>query len=326
MQIKLLTAAVMAAGVSLLSPAAQSMTIVLSNDDGLTANVKALQTALVAAGHDVILSVPCQNQSGKGASLNFLSPIVPLSKACIGNAAQPGAPGVGPIDGLSQSYYVDGTPIMSLMYALDVVAPAQWGAAPDLVISGPNEGQNVGSIVISSGTVSNAQFAMHRGIPAIAVSADSSTTGNDVLAAEVADLTVKLVEKLENRSDERGLLPKGLALNVNYPKFDAGTSEGLNWKITRFGNFDSLNTKFVADLGADPVAAAYGLGNYHYPGVTISMNTVDDATRQTDQKSEALQILKGNITVTPMQFGYEAAPSEGFLFGLYLAHALRDRH
>ena len=321
----LLSAVIMAASVSLLASHSQAMNILLSNDDGLTANVKALQSALQAAGHNVIVSVPCQNQSGKGASLNFLTPILPLSKACVGNAAAAGAAGVGAIAGISNAHYVDGTPIMALMYGLDILAPAQWGAAPDLVISGPNEGQNIGSIVISSGTVSNAQYALTRGIAAIAVSADVNTTKNDLLAAEVAALTVKLVDKLDARAGKHGLLPRGMALNVNYPVFNAGDSEQLNWKITRFGNFDYLNTRFVTDLGADPGAAAYGLGNVHFPGVVVSTNSVDSATTKTDKNSEALQNLKGHITVTPMQFGYEVAPAEGAIVGIYLQHALRKQ-
>ncbi|HET8711726.1 MAG TPA: 5'/3'-nucleotidase SurE, partial [Spongiibacteraceae bacterium] len=193
---------------------AHALNILLTNDDGVTANVKALKTALDNAGHDVLIAVPCSNQSGKGASINFLSPITPLTTACRGGAAAAGAAGIGPVDavtGLSNAYYANGTPIMALLYGLDVLAPQRWGKAPDLVISGPNEGQNVGGIVISSGTVSNAQFAIHRGLPAIAVSADTNTTDNPTLAAEAAALTVQLLDKLEQRSGHRGILPKGYA-------------------------------------------------------------------------------------------------------------------
>jgi len=33
---------------------------------------------------------------------------------------------------------------MACLYGVDVLAPATWGAFPDLVISGPNEGDNMG--------------------------------------------------------------------------------------------------------------------------------------------------------------------------------------
>jgi len=50
---------------------AGARTIVITNDDGLTSNTLALYRALKAKGHDVIVSVPCQNQSGKGAALRL---------------------------------------------------------------------------------------------------------------------------------------------------------------------------------------------------------------------------------------------------------------
>src|SRR3546814_1687800 len=52
------------------------LNIVLSNDDGFeAANIRALYTELKAAGHDVVLSGPAQNNSGKGGALDFLVPM-----------------------------------------------------------------------------------------------------------------------------------------------------------------------------------------------------------------------------------------------------------
>ncbi|MDH4872743.1 5'/3'-nucleotidase SurE [Pseudomonas sp. BN515] len=312
-------------GASLLPFSAQAMNILLSNDDGLSANVKALRASLQAAGHDVILSVPCQNQSGKGASLTFLQPIKPLAKTCVGNAATVGAPGVGAIAGLADSYYVDGTPVMALMYGLDVLAPARWGRAPDLVLSGPNEGQNLGPSVIGSGTVSNAQVALSRAISAIAVSADSRTANDAALASEVAGLTVQLVSQLESRSRGDGLLPAGYGLNVNIPDFNYGESAQLPWVVTRFGNFEKYPLHFVPDLGADPVAAGYGLGDVHLPGVSFSINTANDASGATDPLSETLHSLNGKITLTPMQVGYEVPQASWQQLNQYLRKALGKR-
>jgi 5'/3'-nucleotidase SurE len=87
------------------------------------------------------------------------------------------------------------------MYGLDVLAQQRRGKRPDLVLSGPNEGQNTGRVVNSSGTIANAQFAAARGIPAIALSAGFDTVDNTTLAdpdsAIVAQLTVKLLQELE---------------------------------------------------------------------------------------------------------------------------------
>jgi 5'-nucleotidase len=280
-----------------------ALNILLTNDDGLSANVRALYGALKAAGHDVVVSIPCQNQSGKGASINYLTPLITLTKACRNGAAPIGAPAVGPVSGLSDFHYVDGTPVMATLYGLDVLAPARWSKAPDLVLSGPNEGQNTGTIVNSSGTVSNAQIAAARGLSAIAVSADPNTTDNDSLAAEAAQLTLKLVAALEQKS-KGSLLPAGVALNLNFPKFAAGGSSGLPWAFARHGSYDYLSFKFVADLSQDPVAKSFGLGSYAYPGVTISFTTAAPTAAQADD--EAAVNAAGKVAVTAMQVGFDA--------------------
>jgi 5'-nucleotidase len=288
---------------SLISPAF-ALNILLVNDDGLSANIKALQVALQSAGHDVIVSIPCQNQSGKGAAVSFLTPLVPLTKACRNNAAQIGDPGAGAVRGMPNYYYVDGTPVMATLYGLDVLANNHWGKQPDLVISGPNEGQNTGSIVNSSGTVSNAQLSASRGVPAIAVSADLNTTDNDVLAEETANLTIKLLGALQEKAGTGAFLPEGVALNINYPQFSAGEAGNLRWAFSRFGTYNSFQMKFVSDLSQDPNAQSFGLSNSAYPGITIVM---EDKKPSADQlQDEASVIASGKIAVTAMQVGFES--------------------
>jgi 5'-nucleotidase len=297
--------------------------ILLANDDGLTANIRALRAALVAAGHQVIVAIPCQNQSGKGAAVNFLTPIDTLAKDCRNGAAKAGAPGVGTIATLPDAWYVDGTPVMATAYGIGVAAPRRWGSAPDLVISGPNEGQNLGAFVIGSGTVSNAQTAMMQGIPAIAISADINTTDNPVLAAEAAQLTLTLLASLQ-RSGEAGRLPAGLALNVNLPKFAAGDSAQLQWRTARFGNVEFYRMRFVEDLGADPMAAALGLRDVHKPGISFVASDREHLPADADPDSEALMSVQGFITVTPMQAGYEMAPAPRQTVEPYLNRTLEQ--
>lgn len=298
-----------ALGVAALASPSFALNILLTNDDGLAAaNIRALYTKLKAAGHDVIVSAPCQDQSGKGASMNFLTPITPLAKACRGGLVAAGSPGAGKEAGNADLNYVDGTPVMATLYGLDVLAPARWGKAPDLVISGPNEGQNVGSIVASSGTVSNAIMAASRGLPSIAFSADTNTKADVTpgdLNNEVAALAVSFLTALQKRQGTGPLLPAGTALNVNFPKFAVGGSAALPWVFTRFGSYNSLAPKFVADLSQDPVAKGYGLGGYAYPGISFG-TTAAPTAEQAD--NEAAANAAGKITVTTMQVGYEARP------------------
>lgn len=61
---------------------ASALNIVITNDDGFeTPNIQALYDALVAAGHDVILSAPYSGQSGTSGMIAFLRPIGPTSQA-----------------------------------------------------------------------------------------------------------------------------------------------------------------------------------------------------------------------------------------------------
>ncbi|GAA5785417.1 acid phosphatase [Chitiniphilus shinanonensis] len=302
MRLRHTAAALLALG---MTTPAFALNILLSNDDGFAAaNVRALYTQLKAAGHDVIVSAPCQDQSGKGAAANFLTPLTPLTKDCRGGTVKAGAPGVGSDPSIADIHYVDGTPVMATMYGLDVLAPARWGKAPDLVISGPNEGQNLGSLVNSSGTVSNAIFAAGRGIPSIAISADTNTKDNAALADEAAVLTVKFVDALLAKRGNGPIMPAGTSINVNLPKFEAGGSSKVQWVFSRFGSYTAMMPKFVANLAQDPIASAYGI-SYPYPGVTFSLNNNPGAN---DAGSESALNAKGFATVTTMQVGFEARP------------------
>jgi 5'-nucleotidase len=295
----------MSAALALCASPAFALNIVLANDDGLTSNIKALYEELKAAGHSVIVSVPCTGQSGRSAAIVMYSTttIIPdndktqieAEGGCHNGAAATGAPAVGPFTKSGYTNgdynYVHGTPVMATMYGLDVLAPARWGKAPDLVLSGPNEGQNVGRVVINSGTIGNAQFAAGRGIPAIALSAGTDTVDNNGLAAAgskvVAQLTVKLIAALQAKAGSSALLPTGTALNVNFPN---GVTSGSAWSFSRIGTYDTYALKFSS-------AAPWGLSGSLPPAATA------------DQAEDEAVVYKTRIAVSAMQVGYEHRPA-----------------
>jgi 5'-nucleotidase len=299
----------LATGLLLQAGSASARRIVLSNDDGLTSNVKALYEALKADGHDVIVAVPCTNQSGMGAAIKILKPLISLDQDCRNGAARTGQRAVGPMsrDGLGPDYfYVDGTPVMALLYGLDIVGAKRWGGPPDLVLSGPNEGQNVGSLVIASGTVGVVQFAGSRSLPAIALSAGLKTAGDDTLdnpdSVIVARLATELVKALDKRSGGRALLPPGLALNVNFPDRLAGAT----WRLTKPGTYNSFTVRFSSDV--DKAAAPR-------PGVSIVLNgTTPTAAQQDDEAA----VIRKDIAVSVMQIGYEPQPGASLWLKRYL--------
>lgn len=286
---------------------ASALTVLLTNDDGLTSNLAALYAALKAEGHDVIVSVPCTGQSGRGAAIVMYSTTVIVADndktqveaegGCHNGAAPIGAQAVGRMQRSGYTngdfYYVHGTPVMATMYGLDILAKARWGRNPDVVLSGPNEGQNVGLIVNSSGTVANAQFASGRGIPAIALSAGTDTVDNVNLAdpdsATVAGLTLKLLAELEARAGRgRRLLPEGVSLNVNFPNAPKATSE---FAFARIGSFQLYNLQFRG-------AAPFGLG--------VTFNDPKTAT-EWQQEDEAIVSLT-RVSVTAMQVSFDHNP------------------
>ncbi len=318
------------ASFSLAASPAAARNIVLTNDDGLTSNVVALYEALKAAGHDVVVSVPCTNQSGQGAALGIARPIAPLKAPCLNGAADAGAPGAGPMTrkGLPGEgrdfYYVDGTPVASLLHGVEVVAMARWGKAPDLVLSGPNEGQNVGAIILSSGTVSAAQVAAVIGIPAIALSAGAGTEAaslDNPQSDEVARRLVELVSHLEALAKGGALLPAGLALNVNFPD----RLEGARWQLSEIGTYNAYKVGFAANMAASAspmmqaMAKSRGAEIPALPGVSFDINTAQPAADQMDDESV---VYRKAIAVSPMQAGYAYPAGDAVLTREQLAALL----
>lgn len=306
----------------LATQSASALDILLSNDDSWnTVNIQTLFTTLQNAGHDVIMSAPCTGQSGKGGAVNFLKEVpVDMSEAsfqqyCVGQTD----------DTLPFEDYIEGTPVMALMYGLDVVAPATWGKAPDLVISGPNEGHNLGFLTNHSGTVGNINFAIARGIPAIAVSASHKDTGEEH-AQLVADVVVDIVDQLEHKQ-KRGkpLLPKFTGLNVNTPE-DMLNHNG--YLFTQVGwNPGEFTVKFVEDMSTESYsmelvgqklinehpafeeatleeATAYATSIYSgQAGVAL---TDDELTDDHNKRSEGVAIEGNYITISVVDGNLQA--------------------
>lgn len=265
------------------SQSSAALDIVLTNDDGFeSALTYAVYQGLQAAGHRVLISASTADQSGRGGSVDFLRPIAPLTTPTRGGCLVPSAtqslPGVGSLDSVDSAlrdpgcpadpnlFWVSGTPVASSLFGIDVAAQSRFGKRPDLVISGPNFGNNTGLINNSSGTVNAALIAINRGIPAIAVSvADPTTyrsfrTGMQPVDSEIASIVVRLVGELEDDAEHRrsasSLLPTGIGLNVNVPKFAVGSVASLPFRLSEVGTAASVTPIFLTDLCADATTKA----------------------------------------------------------------------
>lgn len=166
------------------------MFVLLTNDDGIRAvGLRSLYAALVAAGHDVRVIAPMNQQSGVGHSLTVFTPLR------VQRIEEPGFSGTG----------LFGTPTDCVKLGLASLLDRR----PDMVISGINAGPNVGPDILYSGTVGAATEAAHEGIPTMAVSCCQT-------APENLDAQARHVVALAGRLDWSRIPPRRV-INVNYP-------------------------------------------------------------------------------------------------------------
>ena len=178
------------------------MRILLSNDDGYFApGLAALAEAMRSVG-DVTVVAPERDRSGASNSLTLDRPLrVRRSHGGF--------------------LYVDGTPTDCVHLAVTGLLDE----LPDIVVSGVNDGANMGDDTIYSGTVAAATEGFLLGLPSIAVSMVSRSNGHFETAARVAS---ELVRRVMRRPP-----PSPMLLNVNVP--DVPWAELAGMKVTRLG-------------------------------------------------------------------------------------------
>ena len=192
--------------------------ILLSNDDGFDKpGIVALQQALSQAEHRVVLAAPAKNASGSSASITF-------------------AP-VGVEQVAANTYAISASPATSVVLAVSALYPP--GSPPDLLISGINKGANLGPATSISGTVGATTAAINiidPPIAAIAISTDPlgpnfSAEENTRHLQRISAFITNLVGRLTQERCKSGLLlPKRLALNINYPPLPISEIKGIVMK------------------------------------------------------------------------------------------------
>lgn len=230
---------------------AEVRTVVVTNDDGVRApGIDAVVEALAGRPDlELVVVAPAEQQSGSG------------------DATTPGGAPGSPATTRSghEAVAVAGEPADAVIHALDVVLA---GEAPDLVVSGINEGQNLGPVVDVSGTVGAARTAARRGIPAVAVSAGLPPEG-------VAEPDYEAgVEALLAWLDEHlGELEAGSFANINVPTCATGDVRGTVEvaSATDETNGPAIGPSDCASTLTDPVddvqAFAHGFVAVTEPGL-----------------------------------------------------------
>ena len=178
------------------------MRILISNDDGVLApGLRALVNELSIVA-DIDVMAPDRNHSGASNSLTLSRPL---------RARQ-----------MDNGYYsVEGTPTDCVHLALT----GFFDPVADLVVSGINEGANLGDDILYSGTVAAAMEGRFLGLPAIAV----SMVGDNIQHYDTAAVIVRqLILKLSTNG-----LPMKTILNVNVPDLPLNKLKGI--EVTRLG-------------------------------------------------------------------------------------------
>jgi 5'-nucleotidase len=240
--------------------------VLLTNDDGISApGLQAARRALRALdGVDVDVIAPDSNRSATARSITTRSPLV-VEEVEFGDG--------------DRGFATDGTPVDCVRFAeLGLV-----GNRPDLIVSGINHGANLGDDITYSGTVAAAFEGIVLGIPALAISQQSSGGGMGyvsgrfefgVAAAFLGRLVAKLIAEP---------MPPETLINVNCP-----TGEPTGVEVTKLGKRvynDEL--KLVSEDES---------GRRHYeiygwqPGFEETAGT------------DLLAVSEGRIAVTPIHF------------------------
>ena len=180
--------------------------LLLTNDDGIDApGIRALYDAL-SPEYDVTVVAPATNQSGTGGARTWWETTLEYDDHDLG-------------------YAVRGTPADCVAFAF-----AGLDLDPSLVVSGCNDGPNIGAHILGrSGTVGAAHEAALLSVPAIAVSlydlSDLPPT-NAVPAVEDFRVAADVTRRLVDRWLSAGPIEGADYLNVNVPAPDSARNVG----------------------------------------------------------------------------------------------------
>lgn len=234
--------------------------ILVTNDDGISApGIRTLISAMNELG-DVIVVAPDSPQSAMGHAITINSTLQ-CNQVKID-------------DGPQIEYSCSGTPADCVKLGINEILDRK----PDICVSGVNHGSNSSINVIYSGTMSAAVEASIEGIPAIGFSLlDYSWNAN---FNEIKKYLINITKQALLNG-----IPKGNALNVNFPKLKEKDIKGI--KICRQANAYWVE-KF--DKRVNPQGKEY----YWLTGEFINKDNGHD--------SDEWALANGFISIVPVKF------------------------
>ena len=259
------------------------MKLLVSNDDGIFApGVRCLANGLAEAGHDVAVVCPDRERSATGHGLTLHQPI---RAEIVESVFHPAI----------KAWACSGTPS-------DCVKLALWAlldSPPELVLSGINQGANLGTDILYSGTVSAAMEGVIERIPSIAISLTSFTSKNFQAAVAFAQ---SFVAQLEHEPLDQLML-----LNVNVPAVNLEDIAGV--ALTRQGVRRYID---VFEKRVDPRGKTY----YWLAGELLEEVEPEQGLHLPEDIPTDVEAIRCNyITVTPLQYNLTYASGLNALRG-----------
>jgi len=193
--------------------------ILLTNDDGIhSPGLLAVAEAVCDLG-ELVMIAPATQQTGMGRGIPPMTDRqIKREAVTVGCQAMP-------------AYGLTGSPAQAVLYGVLALAPHLYGRKPDLVISGINYGENLGTCVTASGTVGAALQAAELGVPGLAVSLETDKAfhlhhGQDMDWTAAASITRRFAQVM---------LAAQLPFDVDVLKIDvpADATPETGWRITR---------------------------------------------------------------------------------------------
>jgi 5'-nucleotidase len=181
------------------APAPSDLRILVTNDDGIEApGIQAIAEAFRPLGQ-VTVAAPRDPRSGSSHGVTSDRPIAVRETE----------------RGGQRWIAIDALPATCVRLAVEELLPDR----PDLVISGINRGENLGTVTFYSATVGAAREAAFLGLPAIAV---NLVAANGLGYETAAAVTAQIVGTIGPNS-----IPKGTFLNINVPPLSRESLRGV---------------------------------------------------------------------------------------------------
>jgi 5'-nucleotidase len=247
--------------------------ILLTNDDGIEAPGLQELLAVLSPLARVTVFAPDHNWSAAGHTKTMHKPLRVTQQPLSLDGNEKAGAGRGEVE----AYTTTGAPSDCVALALLGLLPEK----PDMVVSGINQGANLGHDLTYSGTVAAAMEAVISGLPAVAVSLDSFESQEFAFAARAA---ARVVEQVLVRG-----LPPGTMLNVNVPSRPPDQIRGL--AITRLGRRVYRDVLVVRE---DPRGRPY----YWIGG--------EPPSGHPDQGTDIWAMANGYVSVTPLHLDMTA--------------------